>query len=422
MFLKKGIDKAAGQDIYPHPAQTSTGNCAAYTGAACLYAFGLDHESKLIPDINDGTEAEKFQYKISKMVERLTALIYTEGLGVAAGYRKYIDEAGLACKFDVTEVPVVVWGYNQIAGKRTQLSNLDYIMDQMKRCQDIMLHIEWDVPPWYDFWSKPAKRHSIGLVGEVSSNEIVVNNPWGQGTIHKTPADAAANTAASAAGGFTPYKLKVDEEGYLHIDFFGNDARVYECVMICPATPHVVTLKSSADIREAPANSLLVREEKPELIRRYEYALTSATEEGVNGLAVALPGLSPENVIAVRSPRGWTSAPWYRGRDTGFDQPAPGSEAPIEPNEFTGIIWRTSKRPLGPEVTRDGFAIEVVTPGGRERADLWEDDPLGHAVVLREDEGVTTAWHVSATSVRRKRGTALEPTRRDDPPRKAGAA
>jgi hypothetical protein len=301
-----------------------------------------------------------------------------------------------------------VWGYNQIAGRRTPLSNLDYIMQQMKQCQDIMLHIEWDRPFFLNPFGQP-KRHSVGLVGEVSSNEIILNNPWG-GTIHVNPTDAANNTTNGTGERFTPYKLRVDEEGYLHIDFDGHDARIYECVMICPAKPHVVTLKSSASLRPATPPSLALRgREAPGLLRRYEYELTSATEKAVNGLAVALPGLTAENVVSIRSPRGWTAAPWYRGRDTGFDQPAPGDERPADPGAFTGIIWRTAKRPLDPEMSRDGFAIEVLTPGGREQADAWEDDPLGHAVVLREDEGVTTAWHLSATSIKRKSPAALPP-------------
>src|SRR5262245_19467711 len=125
MFVKKGINKAAGRNVYPHPNQTETGNCAAYAAAACLYAFGLDHESSLLPPAEGAqNDREKFQHQITKMIERLQALIYHEPKNSQAeAFRKYINEMGLNCKFDVSEPPLTVWEYDHPAGEYRNVSN-----------------------------------------------------------------------------------------------------------------------------------------------------------------------------------------------------------------------------------------------------------------------------------------------------------
>jgi hypothetical protein len=163
LFLKKGIDKAKDKYIYPHPTQTGTGNCAAYAGASCFYAFGLDHEPKLIPPAEGGTPGEQFQFQISKMVERLTDLIYTQKNSEAEGYRKYIDEVGLNCKFDVTEEPLTTYEYDHIAGTYKYISNLQHILEELKRCQDIIPFIRWGGAVWNPF--RKTYRHAVGLVG-----------------------------------------------------------------------------------------------------------------------------------------------------------------------------------------------------------------------------------------------------------------
>jgi hypothetical protein len=241
LFIKKGIDKAAGKPIYPHPNQTETGNCAAYTGAACFYAFGLDHEPKLLPHPTDEAETTKeklFDYQIGKLVEDLTTLIYTDWFpSPAEGYRKYINKVGLNCKFDVKEVPIVKYIFSPAANRFVWITNLPYLKEQLERCQDIMLHIKYG-GGWF------PDKHSVGLVGfDEATGELILNNPWG-GSTFADPETAAKNTEeGKTKNAFRRYQYTIDpDSAELQFPFVGTTATVYEVIMICPVEKHEIAV------------------------------------------------------------------------------------------------------------------------------------------------------------------------------------
>jgi hypothetical protein len=407
MFLKKGVNKAQGQNIYPHPNQTGTGNCAAYTGAACLYAFGLDHESALIPQPAGNPPAgEKFQWQMHKMIERLTDLIYKDGNSIAEGYRKYIDEVGLNCKFDVSEQPLTSYEYDSLAGEYRHVTRMPWLIDQMKQCQDIMLHIKYG-GAWYNPF-KTTHRHSVGLVGvDEATHELIINNPWG-GSTHVNPDDAAANTQNQTGDRFTRHRWRVDGDGYVYFPFGGDDDNfVYEVVMICPVQEHAVAVRGESHALE-PGEAFAALQDAPR--RQYEYTVTNNQLQGVHGLAIQLPGLQAANVVATAAPADWTAGIWYRERELGFDHLAPEITLDERGETFAGVIWRrTGERGIAKGDSLGGFRIDIQFPveDETERA-RWHDDPLGHAVVLQEMGRTPQAWHVS-TLAPRKRPLRIRP-------------
>ncbi len=409
VFLKKGIDKKKDGYIYPHPSQTNVGNCAAYAGAACLYAFGLDHQPALIPAAPGAqTDEGKFQYQISKMIEKLTDLIYGKNKNtVAEGYRQYINSVGLNCKFDVTEVPTVECFSYVLFGTSLYRSNMDYIISQMRQCQDLILSLKWTE-------NGEVKRHAVGLVGiDEFNHKLILNNPWG-GSVHVNPDDAGKKLEkGETTDTFKPYKYHVDhpddtsDKKDVHIDFEGHDATVYNVVMICPAEPHAVAIGGAARSLAAPAQA------GPALAagstRRYDYVLTNRTEYPVNGLAVQLAGLEPRDVLALHAPAGWNAALWFRSNEAGFDCPPPERMAAEPEPDFAGVIWRRGQGGLAKDASAEGFGVALRIPaagcGEREGEAAWRDDPMGHGIALAESPGGSFAWHVNA----------LVPARREAP-------
>jgi hypothetical protein len=408
LFLKKGIDKAKDKNIYPHPSQTNTGNCGAYAGAACLYAFGLDHQSDLIPPANGGTDGEKFQYQISKMVERLTDLCYGSIFtSVVEGYRKYISEVGLNCKFDVTEEPLTVYEYDHIAGEYRWVTNLLHIFDELKRCQDIILFIQYGgalYDPFHD-----THRHAVGLVGlDEGSGELIINNPWGS-SIHVNPDDAAKNTTdGKTDNAFTRHKYTVDSDGYVHFPFDGYDAFIYDFIMICPVDDHAVSMNSQIRTLEMPQSHFPIpasmRSDEP--VKRIEYAIMNRKINLVNGLAIELPSLNPENVISIGSPPGWKTSFWYREKELGFDYLAPETILDLTKRTFAGVIWRCEEGGIPEGGSLAGFHMDVLYPKSttntfdikEKKSEEWYDSVHGHGIVLYERDRSTTAWHVSVTT------------------------
>lgn len=379
VFLKKGINKAAGKYIYPHPSQTDTGNCAAYCAASCLYAFGLDHESALIPPA-EGSQSDdaKFQFQISKMIERFQELIYGEPKNSQAeAFRKYINEKGLNCKFDVSEPPLTINEYDHIAGKYLDHSNVFHMLEEAKRCQNVIMNIEWKKD------DGTIARHAVGLVGG-EGNALLINNPWGT-AVHTNPDDAAKNTEDKKPdNSFTSVPMKGDDKGNIFIPIKAKEAKIYAFLMVCPAQPHPVSINS----RVRPGTMFAAK--------RIEYEVANKQLKLANGLAIELQGFSPENVLGMVAPPGWKSSIWYRENEPGFDKLAP--EIVVDPNlrTFAGVMWRCEKGGIRKGKKLSGFSVELNYPKLDPSVAEWHEDPQGHGIVLEEGHGNTGAWHINA--------------------------
>jgi hypothetical protein len=321
------------------------------------------------------------------MIERLSALIYSKKEAQnsqAEAYRKYINEVGLNCKFDVTEPPLKKREYDHIAGEMRDISNVFHMMVEMRRCQDVIMNVEWDD---VENGKKVKKRHAVGLVGG-EANTLVINNPWGSGK-HVNPDEAAKNTEdGKAENAFTPVGMKGDDKGNISIPIGGKEATIYQFIMICPADPHAVSING----RARPIDNLRTGE----LVKRIEYSVVNRDVKRANGFAIELAGLAPENVLSVGSPPAWNASSWYREREPGFDRLAP--EIVLDPNKrtFAGVIWRCPEGAIEKGTDLSGFSIEVEYPKLDPTMEEWYDNEQGHGIVLEEQHGNTGAWHANA--------------------------
>jgi hypothetical protein len=372
LFLKKGVNKKKGGFIYPEPTQTNTDNCAAYAGTSCLYAFGLDHESGLIPDVNGGTPGEQFQVQIQRMVERLTELIYTKNNSTAEGYRKYIEEKGLKDKFEVTEFS---GDGSMTLSDGSKKSNFEFALDELKRCQDIIPFIKWNVKDQ----KKKEARHAVTLVGiDEATNEVVVANPWGTpyGTTHVPPDEAGANTEAGKTDrAHTRYKFKRDGNK-VTVEFESFTAVVYNFVKICPVPKQVAMV--------TPQPPRVITPTSGATTVRFAYDVANVSFQPVNAVAIQLPGIQPSEIVRIAAPEGWSSAIWYRDREPGFDLLAPELPDP-EPGTFAGVIWRASDLFIRPDEQVTGFSFDLSNPSfdikSEELKDTLESDTVFSQVV-----------------------------------------
>jgi hypothetical protein len=181
---------------------------------------------------------------------------------------------------------------------------------------------------------------------------------------------------------------------------------IYNFVMICPAPEHAVSVNTQPSTPNAPKGPQ-VAEGTPhtgDVVRRLEYTVENRKAAQANGFAIQLPGLAPQNVVALGSPPGWKASIWYRERELDFDLPAP--EVVLDPAAmtFAGVLWRCEEGGINQGASLGGFVLDLEYPlpcSGQGEADEWHLDPLGHAVVLHSRGRSTTAWHVSATTPRR---------------------
>ena len=351
-FIKQGINKAKGQYIYPEPTQTNTGNCGAYASATCLYAFGLDHEPALIPT-GGPDPALAFHYSLARMVEELTSYIYTEDLGMEAGVRKYLAERKLDDDFEVNSYPGT--GTQTVDGR--EVSNFEFLLGELKRCQNVLAYVAWE-------YEKDGKtetaRHAITMTGmDVDAKEVIAANPWGSnfGDPAVPPATAGANTAAGTGTQSHNFYDYSESNGVVTLKFHGHDAKIYEFLKVCPkegdGTGSAVGTAKGKKHPKAP-------ESRPPS-QRFEYRVTNHAMREVNGFAVSLPGVRPEELRAMGGPAGWTCGLWMREREGGFAHPGPEREGTTR--GFAGVVWRSQGRGLAPGESADGFMLDVVDPG-----------------------------------------------------------
>jgi hypothetical protein len=379
LFLKKGVHDKSGQNIYPKPTQTNTGNCLAYSLASCLYAFGLDHDSRLIPSVNGGTAAEQFQVQMARMVEELTDLFYTQKKSQAEACRKYIEDRGLKDKFIVTEAT----GNTYTLPDGTQRPTWDWIIEELRRCQDIIIDFKW-----IRGCCTKDDKHAVTLVGiDDATGEAIVANPWGNpgGTTNVPPDEAGGNTeAGKTERAFTRVKFHKAADGKVTVDVTDPGttvatAEIYKYLIVCPVETRVA-MRVDTEVRDhALASGLTGRE--------YGYTVRNNSFSPVNAFAVELPGIGIGDLLSIRAPSGWTGGPWYRERETHFDLLAPEILGNSDPGTltFAGIVWRSETGVICAEQALSGFAIEVVSPDvglGEVARDAAESKPDGIRVPL----------------------------------------
>ncbi|MCC7374984.1 MAG: hypothetical protein IT581_10025 [Verrucomicrobiales bacterium] len=429
LWLKKGTKNASGRFIYPEPTQTGTGNCAAYAGAACLYAFGLDRQPGLIPSVSgppDMTDREKFNEQIRRMIERLTDLIYGAGgtgshpSGMADGFRKFIANPnnqdppqGYSDEFEVT----VISGGTYKLPDGHERANWDFILDELRRCQDIIPRLEWS-----NGCCKGSSGHAVTLVGvDEATGEAVVANPWGTptDTIPVPPDEAGSNTeAGKTERAHTKYKYTKGADGEISVEFEGRKAKITHFIKICPVERVAARVEHRVGLSGSESSEFA--------FRRYEYALANTSIPSLNGFAIELPGVRPQDLGKIGSPQGWAASLWFREREPGFD-PLPPEALSVSSGAgtFAGIVWRAVDANVLPlEQTLPGFFLEVVSPNvgldaallnvldrnevvqkipslirklapALEKVDAWQDVP-GRAIVLSEFPNGTHSVHLGA--------------------------
>ena len=349
LFIKQGINKASGKYIYPELVQGNTGNCAAYSGASCLYAYGLDHEAGLIPTVSGGTPEAEFQAKTARMVERLTRLCYQESSSVADGYRKYLKEKKLDDKFTVTEAT----GGSYTLPDGTTRSNWEFMKDELRRCQDVLVHIKWPKGTC----SKDA-RHSICLTGfDDAAKDLLAMNPWANpsGGINVPPDKAGANTAAGKAdAAHTKYKVTMDGDT-VKLAYEGRTATIYGYVKICPATKDAAAVDGTAS--QSPGATPGARP-----TARFDYALHNDSLHGANVLGIGFAGFAVEDIAGIFAPPGWSGTPWYRSHTPDFALPAPEQlESGERDTDLMGVLF-TAREPLATGQGLEGFGFELYEP------------------------------------------------------------
>jgi hypothetical protein len=397
LFLKKGTNLAKGEYIYPEPTQTGTGNCAAYAGASCLWAMGLDHCPKLIPTATGCTPEAKFQYQMARLVERLTYLIYRTPNNPPCALRSYIKEQGCADKLEVSEFIIY----------EDKKKLFEEAIRELKKCQDVILSIVWTPKPRKDTAEDKGKgykkgddkaRHAITLVGiDCEKKQIIAANPWGDpyDSPHVSPKKAGKRFEGNLPGGYNRYGYKTKNKEVI-ITFHTNEARLVRFYTVCPKgntaraestggksrtpTPKTgatggpykpITPGFGTDSYFSPETGGVgpniwvdfgaASAVAPPL--RYDYAVRNLGLPQVNGFAVGLDGLQPGDISRISSPPGWTSQFWFEGQETGFAVPAP--DMPIDPTlpaRFLGILWRTESKALKPGTGKLAFSFEVRQP------------------------------------------------------------
>jgi hypothetical protein len=334
------------------------------------------------------------------MIEKLQALFYEDKNSQAEAIRKYINSCGLNCKYDVSEPALTEWAYDHLAGRYTHQARIDYLLQQLRQCQDIIFSIRWGASEWNPF--SKTHRHAVGLVGvDEGTGEFILNNPWGT-DVHVNPDDAAHGFDQGQSNTFTKHKYKVDSSGNILIPFDGDEAVIYGAVMVCPVDNHAVAIRSEVESIDVPKAFPLQPGADPSSTRtRLSYELSNHAAGMANGFAVELTGLRVEQVTAMLAPKAWTPEIWYRERELGFDRLAPEIQQDPEARTFAGVIWRCREGGIARGQCLAGFAVEldIVSRPSDEEMPEFEIDELGHGIVLEENQGTTTAWHVNATTL-----------------------